>query len=133
MFRRLIGAMLNDALPAKTKRQVFLVSFAALLKDATHFDQETFHKLNRVLSLSESTDKALAVPVILSKVIWNGKSSSEVCEQDLSIHSSFSAEGISTIVSNILKNIPQWMLYGKPEEIEKDVAVILNNRVNLGV
>jgi hypothetical protein len=133
MIKRLFAEMLNDALPAKTKRQMFLVSFVALLKDVTSFDQETFQKLNRVLSLSESTDKALAVPVILSKVIWSGKSPSEICQHDFSTESSYSAEGITDIVGNLLKNIPTWLLYGKTEEIEKDIAVILNNRVNLGM
>jgi len=133
MLRRLIGAMLDDTLPAKTKRQMFVVSFVALINDVTNFDQETYQKLNQVLSLSESTDKALAVPAILSKVIWNGKSSSEVCQQDLSVDCKFSAETITSLVGNILKNTPKWMVYGKTEDVEKDVAVILNNRATLGV
>lgn len=130
MLSRLIGSWLNDALPTKTKRQVFLVSFAALLKGATSFDQETFHKLNRVLLLSESTDKALAVPVILSKVIWNGKTSYDICQEDVSI-GQFTADRITTIVSNILNHMPRWMLYGDTKEIEKDVGVILKDRLQL--
>lgn len=130
MLRRLISDWLNDALPTKTKRQMFLVSFAALLKGATTFDQETFHKLNRVLVLSESTDKALAVPVILSKVIWNGKTSYEVCQDDISV-GHFTTDRITTVVNNILNHMPRWMLYGDTKQIEKDVGLILTDRLQL--
>ena len=130
MLRRLIGDWLNDALPTKTKRQLFIVSFAARLKDVTSFDQETFQKLNRVLALSESNDKALAVPVILSKVIWNGKSTYEICKEDVSV-GQFTSDRIATIVSNILSNMPAWMRYGDSAEIEKDIGVILKDRLHL--
>jgi hypothetical protein len=130
MLRRLIGDLLNDALPAKTKRQIFLVSFAALFKDATSFDQETFQKLNRVLALSESNDKALGVPVILSKVIWSGKSPAEVCQEDVWV-GSFNADRVASIVSNILHTMPRWMRYGEQQDMEKDVGIILNDRFTL--
>lgn len=130
MLRQLVGNLLNKKLPTKTKRQVFLVSFAALLKGATTYDQETFSKLNRVLALSESGDSALAVPVILSKVIWNGKTSIEVCQENV-LEGSFTSDRISHIVSNILNIMPKWLHYGATEEIEKDVAVILKDRIAL--
>lgn len=130
MLRQLVGNLLNKKLPTKTKRQVFLVSFAALLKGATTYDQETFSKLNRVLALSESGDNALAVPVILSKVIWNGKTSMEVCQENV-LEGSFTSDRISHIVSNILNIMPKWLHYGATEEIEKDVAVILKDRIAL--
>lgn len=130
MIRQLVGNLLNKKLPTKTKRQVFLVSFAALLKGATTYDQETFSKLNRVLALSESGETALAVPVILSKVIWNGKTSTEVCQENV-LEGSFTADRISQIVSNILNSMPKWLMYGATEDIEKDVGVILKDRIAL--
>jgi hypothetical protein len=130
MLRRLVGDVLNEKLPIKTKRQVFLVSFAALLKGATTYDQETFSKLNRVLALSESGDTALAVPVILSKVIWNGKTSFEICKEDVT-EGAFTSDRISQIVTNILNSMPKWLLYGSTADIEKDVSVILNDRIAL--
>lgn len=130
MLKRLIGDWLNEALPIKTKRQVFLVSFAALLKGATSFDRETFHKLNRVLSLSESNDNALAVPVMLSKVIWNGKTMRDICHEDVSV-GSFTSDRITTIVSNILNHMPRFLHYGDTKRIETDIGVILTNRMQL--
>lgn len=130
MLRQLVGNMLNKRLPTKTKRQVFLVSFAALLKGATTYDQETFSKLNRVLALSESGETALAVPVILSKVIWNGKTPMEVCRENV-LEGAFTSDRISQIVSNILNSMPKWLMYGATEDIEKDVGVILKDRIAL--
>jgi hypothetical protein len=109
---------------------VFLASFAALLKGATTYDQETFSKLNRVLALSESGESALAVPAILSKVIWNGKTSYDVCQEDV-MEGSFTSDRITQIVANILNSMPKWLLYGTTDEIEQDVAVILKGRIEL--
>jgi hypothetical protein len=130
MLRQFVSSQLNKRLPTKTKRQVFLVSFAALLKGATTYDQETFSKLNRVLALSESGESALAVPAILSKVIWNGKTSYEICQEDV-MEGSFTSDRITHIVGNILNSMPKWLHYGSTEEIEKDISVILKDRIAL--
>lgn len=129
MFKELVGNMLSS-LPKNRKRQIFLASFAALLKGVTTFDRETYKKLDRVLSLAESSTDALAVPVILSKVIWNGKTSYEVCQEDVT-NGSFTSDRITHVVGNILNNMPKWMLYGTTEEIEADVAVILKDQIKL--
>lgn len=130
MLRKFIGNLLEQRLPTKTKRQVFLASFAALLKGVTTFDRETFEKLNRVLVLSESGEHALAVPAILSRVIWNGKSTYEICQENV-LEGSFTADRITQVVANILNSMPQWLLYGTTEDIEKDVAVLLKDRIEL--
>ncbi len=130
MFRRFVGNLLKDVLRRETKRQIFLTSFAAILKGVTTYDRETFQKLDRVLSLSEQNESALAVPVILSKVIWNGKTTHAICGDDVSI-GSFTAARITNVVSNILNNMPSWLLYGSTEEIEHDVSIILKDRIEL--
>jgi hypothetical protein len=130
MLRHFVSNVVNERMPIKTKRQVFLVSFAALLRGATTFDKEIFKKLNRVLALSESGETALAVPAILSKVIWNGKTSYEVCQEDV-MEGTFSAARISSVVANILNSMPKCLLYGTTEDIEKDIGVILKGRIEL--
>lgn len=130
MLRQFVSDMLKDMLPKKTKRQVFLVSFVALLRGATSYDREAFHKLNRVLHLAEKDEAEFGVSVILSKVIWNGKDSYEVCQDDVKT-GSFNTDRISAIVSNILNVMPKWLLYGETEEIESDIAVILQERMEI--
>ena len=130
MLKQFVGDLLDKRLPMKTKRQVFLASFAALLKGATTYDQETFSKLNRVLALSESGDSALGVSAILSNVIWNGKTSYDVCNEDVT-QGTFSADRISQVVANVLSIMPKWLLYGTTEDIEKDVSVILKGQLGL--
>ena len=130
MLKQFVGNLLDKRLPMKTKRQVFLASFTALLKGATTYDQETFSKLNRVLALSESGDSALGVSAILSNVIWNGKTSYDVCNEDVT-QGTFSADRISQVVANVLSIMPKWLLYGTTEDIEKDVSVILKGQLGL--
>jgi hypothetical protein len=130
MLKRFISRLLNEKLPTKTKRQVFLVSFAALLRGATTYDREIFQRLNHVLALSETGESALAVPAILSKVIWDGKTTYEICQEDVT-QGSFTADRIATVVANILNSMPSWLLYGNREEIESDIAVILKGRIEL--
>lgn len=130
MLRHFVSNVVNERMPAKTKRQVFLISFAALLKGATMFDKETFKKLNNVLALSESGESALAVAAILSKVIWNGKTSYEICQEDVT-EGTFTAARISSVAANILNSMPKCLLYGNTGDIEKDIGVILKDRIEL--
>lgn len=130
MLKQFVSGVLNKKLPIKTKRQLFLVSFAALLKGATTYDKETFKKLNRVLALSESGEAPLAVPAILSKIIWNGKTSYEVCQEDVT-EGTFNADRITSVVANILNSMPTWLNYGSTRDIEKDIGVILQRRIEL--
>lgn len=130
MLKQFISRVLDEKLPTKTKRQMSLVSFAALLKGAATYDRETFEKLNRVLALSESGESALAVPAILSKVIWHGKTIHEICQEDVT-QGALTRDRIQSIVANILNSMPAWLLYGNQEEIEKDIAVILERRTEL--
>ena len=130
MLRSLIGTLLDKGLPAKTKRQVFVASLAALMAGVTTYDQETFSKLNRLMDLSESGERALAVPVLMSKVIWNGKTSFEVFREDVT-QGAFSADRVTAVVSHLVDSMPQWLLYGTVGDIEKDVTALLNDRVEL--
>lgn len=130
MIRRLIGSILGDILPKNRKRQIFLASFAAILKGVTTYDRETYKKLDRVLSLSESNEEALAVPVMLSKVIWNGKTTYAICGDDVST-GDLTTDRVTKVVGNILNSMPSWLLYGTTEEIEKDVSILLNDRREL--
>ena len=130
MLGRLVSGLLNSMLPRKTKRQIFLVSFAALLKGATTYDRETYQKLNRVLSLSESNDKALGISVVLSKAIWNGKTPYEICNDNVR-EGNFNSDRVTHIVNSLLGYMPKCLKYGQADEIEKDVAVILQDRINL--
>lgn len=131
MFKRFFIGLLDEMLPKKTKRQVFLISFAALLKGATTYDRETFQKLNRVLDLAEGGDaKALAPGAILSRVIWNGKTPIEVCGEDVKA-GSFTADRLARVVGSILSFMPKFLMYGDTQEIEKDVSVILQDRIGL--
>lgn len=130
MIRRFISNMLKDMLRKEMKRKIFLASFAAILKGVTTYDRETFSKLDRVLLLSEQNEDALAVPVILSKAIWKGKESIEICGDNV-FDGEFNQDRISNVVGNILSNMPSWLLYGDTEEIERDISVILTERKEL--
>ncbi len=130
MIRSFLGSMLNDLLRKNMKRKIFLASFAAVMQGVTTYDREAFQKLDRVLSLSERNEDGLAVPVMLSKAIWNGKTAQEICGEDVCV-GAFNAERIASIVNHILIVAPACLLYGTKEEIEHDVSVILRDRTEL--
>lgn len=130
MLGKFISNLLDKRLPIKTKRQVFVASFVALVTGVTTYDQETLGKLNSVLFLSESGEDALAAPVMLSRVIWSGKTAYDVCQEDVT-KGVLSADRISNVVANILNSMPHWLRYGTFDEIEKDVTVLLNERIEL--
>lgn len=129
MLKRFISSLLSE-LPKRIKRQIFFVSFVALFKGATSFDKEAFQKLNNVLHLAEKDEAEFGASVILAKVIWYGQSTYEICKDNV-MEGSITADRISTIVSNILNATPKWLLYGTAEEIEQDVAVILQERMEI--
>ncbi len=125
-IKKAVSRFLNKHLPSRTKRLVFLASFAARLKESTVLEKETIQKLNKVLTLA-TTDEALMFPVQLSRVIWHGKTSYEICNEDLS-EGSLSSNRIAEVANAIMAAMPEWLRYDDASVIEKDVEVLLVNR-----
>lgn len=126
-FKKRAAAFLETHLPNRTKRLVFLASLTARLKGSETFDQETLHKLNKVMILS-SSDSALKLPVQLSRAIWHGKTSYEIFNAELDATCSLNQAYLKELASRVISAMPAWLRYASDDAIEHDVEQLLENR-----
>lgn len=137
-MNRLTGAiktgftnLLDSHLPGRTKRLIFLASFCARLKGESALDHETISKLNQAMVLS-SSDSALSLPVELSKVIWNGRTISEITHDEVQAPQELTKDRLQTVAEYVLNAMPSWLRYGADDVIRKDVVKLLGNRELVG-
>ena len=126
-IQRRLTAYVNARLPARTKRLVFLASLSARLKGSDTFDNETLHKLNKVMVLC-NTESALKLPVQLSRAIWHGKTSYEIFNADIQ-EGTLNRALIKELAQRVTSAMPGWLRYGDDTAIEKDVERLLDNRL----
>lgn len=124
-IRRGFSNFLQNHLPNRTKRLVFLASLTARLKGSDTFDNETLHKLNKVMTLC-STESAMKLPVQLSRAIWRGKTSYEIFNADLHAGALETAR-IKEMAARAISAMPGWLRYADDSVIEQDVARLLDH------
>lgn len=125
-IRKGVVDLLQEHLPNRTKRLVFLASLAARLKGSETFDTETLRKLNRVMELGKS-DSALKLPYGLSRAIWQGKTSYELLSVDFA-EGALNQARKDEMVARIINAMPGWLRYGTNKDIELDVGRLLDNK-----
>lgn len=126
---------LNDFLPNRIKRLIFLSSFLAYIQGNRNPDEELVYKLNQLLHLSHNSKSAM-VPPLLNERIWAGVVSrdkpvagtgvvlSRLHEiQDYKILTSQAR----TVSDNIIKNTPNWLKYGSNKQMRSDLVKLLTN------
>jgi len=126
VFRKGASGFFFKHLPNRTKRLVFMASLTARLKGSDTFTDDTLRKLNTIMSLSNS-DSAMKLPVHLSRVIWRGKGSYEIFNDNVD-KSSLTQTQIKNAISRALDAMPAWLRYCDDAVIEKDVQCIIENR-----
>lgn len=126
VLRKGFVGLLQEYLPNRTKRLVFLASLAARLKGSESFDTETLHKLNRIMELGKS-DSALKLPYGLSRAIWHGKTSYELLSAEYA-ESSLDSVRKAEMTARIINAMPNWLRYGPDQDIKVDVGRLLDNK-----
>lgn len=121
-----ITQYLNGVIGSDGKRAVFLASLAARLRPDSDFDKKTLEKLNTLLRLTKD-NSALGFPFALSKVIWQGKTGTEIFEIDPAT-GELTQETIERMAQNAIRQMPAWLFYGEEADIQKDVGELLQNR-----
>jgi len=109
-------------LPVRMKRLVHIASLGAYLKGSTSLDDATMNKLNTVMGLG-SNAKALKLPVLLSRVIWDGK----IQTHDLKMETPLTVtpEVMAQMKARCMKGTPRWLRYGEDTLIESEVGKLL--------
>jgi hypothetical protein len=118
--------VLDTQLPRRTKRLIFLASFSARMKNEKQFDSATLEKLNRLMVLS-SNDSALKLPIHLSKVIWNGRTINDICGDSFA-DGQLSSDRVAIAAEQIVNRMPNFLRYGRRNDIVADVKKLLSNR-----
>lgn len=126
---------LEEFLPNKIKRMIFLSSFLAYVQGTKSPDEVLVRKLNQLLHLSRN-DKSAMAPQLINQRIWAGIISRDepvgntgvtLCNlaevQDYKIFTS-QARSVS---DRIIKNTPQWLKYGSNKQIRDDLMELLTN------
>lgn len=128
-FKRGMISLLDSQLPRRTKRLIFLASFSARMKNERQFDNDTLEKLNKLMVLSNS-DSALKLPIHLSKVIWNGRTLNDICADSFA-EGPLSTDRVAVAAEQIVNRMPNWLRYGRRNDIVADVKKLLLNRVEV--
>lgn len=121
-----ILGFLSKHLSNRIKRTIFLASFWARVKDDEQIHPAMLKKLNDVMVLS-NTEEALMVPVQLSRVIWNGRTSTEICRTDV-LEKVLSEDQIRSAASSVNLTMPTWLKYAEKDKIESDIKTLLGHR-----
>lgn len=134
VIRNGLASALGKHLSGKTKRMVFLASLSARLKSDSKKeigqfadDDETLAKLNEVMALAHSTS-ATKLPVVLSKVIWQGQALERIALEDVRTSKPFTKERLQQISARVLDAMPSWLRYDSDPVIERDVTKLLQHR-----
>ena len=130
----LTARFLGQVLPKRMKRLIFVSSFIAHIKNSTNPDKELLSKINKLLLLS-SNDDALLLPVQLHQQIWQKVVLKDVLtDKNIEIDDisqiasySFKKPQIRTLSEEIIRVIPNWLLYGSKTQIRSDLICIFQN------
>lgn len=123
-FAERFKGFLERWLPKRTKRLIMLVSFSACFKERPVLDDRSLKKLNELMNLCRS-DKALELPVVVSRVIWRDTDVQEL-QPDLR-SSALSESKLAQCVQRIKASVPAWLRYDEPR-MEHDLRRLLEHR-----
>lgn len=129
-FRRALIAMLSVVLGMHNgngKRILFLTTLFMQLAKLPAFQRETMAKFNQSLKLARTED-ALMVPSQLHRMIWNGETLEQTiqdaCGGDI-FCTTLNPEDASKACARIVDSTPQWLRYGRREDMVTDIMRLL--------
>jgi len=123
-------ALLSLLLPNRTKRMLFLTSFFAQIKEGSEgVDAETLAKLNKAMSLVKRED-SLNIGIQLNRAIWNGKSSKELCLDELH-QRELTPMTLRHICTDVIKAMPGWLRYAPEPAIREDLVKLFGARMKV--
>lgn len=120
-IKTVFSNLLTKNLPDRIKRLVFLASLLPRLCENQKFDKSVIHKLNQVMALSLSGDRALDLPIQLSKIIWRGDHGSTI------VYPVREPE-VEGVINRVLKTTPAWLQYQDQVSMRADLSKLLHNR-----
>ena len=117
---------LVERMPAHLKRLVFLSSLTGVALNSKEPDDEFIGKLNSIMNLSDTGDKALRLPIYVNGLIWKYK---EHIQSDLDTlkNPTISREQKQACISRINKRISPWLKYADSNKMTMDLCKLFNS------
>lgn len=116
---------LDDVLPRKVKRLIFIASLIGVLENIKNPKASLLKRINDVFQLTDDS-KVLRLPIYFKSYIWSDltKTTDIVPVFYNSINNS-QTEMFNAFVERIVDSCPMWLRYGSREMQEADTRKIL--------
>ena len=121
--RNLLFRSLMQLASKRGKRLLLLSSFIAFVYKQHQPEREFVRNMNDVLKLSENGERAMEIPIRVSRLIWNGTT---LLQQEIEYLKGTNMEQKRQAAQRIAAMIPQWMAYGSVDEISRDLMVFFS-------
>lgn len=97
-------------LPVHFKRIVFLTTLYSYMRGKDEPSATTLEELNQALTLATTDSRALVIPSMLTKWIWQGDGTDVATWPD------------EKIKARLLRRCPCWLNYGRDADLLTDIA-----------
>lgn len=116
VFVGIKSTLMSVLLPLHMKRLMFLVTLYHYIKKdpvaVSQVDQDALNELNDALKIAKSDARALVMPGLMTDKIWAGFP----VGSDVLLNAP-----IDETVDKLISSLPSWIIYGRKDDIAKDV------------
>jgi hypothetical protein len=131
LFSRSFTALLENKLPRKVKRLIYVSSILGLMQQVRDPDMTLVTKLNETFKLAEYPD-AFAFPMYIKSVIWKDALFDQVCihtDRNVAIgeliNEDLNNRDCTAIGEYFAQQAPAWLKYGSLEVMVNDIVVLI--------
>jgi hypothetical protein len=132
-FIRLFYNLLENKLPRRFKRLIYVSSILGLIKQMRDPDMAMVKKLNDTFKLAQHPD-AFAFPMYIKSVIWKGMIDEAVIihnNEEVSIgnliEKDLSTKDYAVIGEHFASKAPKWLKYGSFELMVNDIIMLIKH------
>ena len=131
IFSRTFYKVLENNLPRRFKRLIYVSSILRLIQQVQDPDMQLITKLNNIFKIAHSPD-AFAFPMYIKSAIWKDAideavyitSDKEVAIEDL-ISQDLSNKDCTVIGEYFANHAPTWLLYGAVDTMVNDIVMLV--------
>ncbi len=129
-FNAKVLRTLYHLIPHHMKRVVLWASVLSAYRKSNEVDNACVKALNNLLGLCKK-DSAMALPISISKVIWEDMNGAVQVLHDADIQSPFNQK--AQLRERFIKAIPSWLRYGSDSNMGDDFDKLVQNRNIVGI
>lgn len=137
-IQRKFFGFLNENLPRKLKRLIFLSSLLAMIEDIKNPSDDIIKKLDELFKLANSNEMAIGFPMYIHSFIWqkallNSLGTKENFRErlDTLVTEKLNSRDFRELCNFFYKSTPEWLKYGSKNLIENDLRILFKNMPTL--